>query len=498
YLTLVFGTPHYGATLLRVYRSAEDRRAYRIFTVHATWILFALFAIGVHQPLVGSLILTLYLTWSPWHYTGQNYGIAVMLLRKRGAAPPAGLKRILYLSFFFSFLLTFLGQHSGGDGATFVPLSYAGAGYGFLPIGFPDPLASWAIAGVAVAYVATFVVAAAGLVRAGGLGACAPALVLMASQSLWFSIPLLARHWHLGQQYEPLAAHLADYYFLWVAVAHSVQYLWVTSYYARSEGDRAGLAGYSLRALLAGALIWTLPAFVFAPDLLGRLPFDAGLGILVASTVNLHHFILDGAIWKLRDGRVARILLRPREAAADAPIGPQGAPWRAGLLWGLGALCVVLLFYGRYETGVAEDALRRRDAGGATAALERLRWMGLDHAEGRRALGQLLSEQGREDQAGAEFERSLELRPSAAAWQAMAGHLARSGDLPGAAAAYEQALAAAPDEDVLHYEAGLVYLKLGELERARDAFERAANLNPKRGINRRMLEQVEAQLAEAS
>jgi hypothetical protein len=83
-LTLVFGTPHYGATLLRVYERREDRRGYAIFAVWTTALLALLFVVAVHQPLLGSLILTVYLTWSLWHYTGQNYGLTVMFLRRRG------------------------------------------------------------------------------------------------------------------------------------------------------------------------------------------------------------------------------------------------------------------------------------------------------------------------------------------------------------------------------------------------------------------------------
>ncbi len=84
FLVLVFSTPHYGATLLRVYERREDRRAYTYFAVHASLVIAAIFAVGVHHGFVGSLILTVYFTWSPWHYTGQNYGIAVMFLRRRG------------------------------------------------------------------------------------------------------------------------------------------------------------------------------------------------------------------------------------------------------------------------------------------------------------------------------------------------------------------------------------------------------------------------------
>ncbi len=495
YMTLLFGTPHYGATLLRIYKSSADRRAYRFFTVYATLAVIALFAVGVHQPFVGSAILTLYLTWSPWHYSGQNYGIASMLLRKRGVAPSPQLKRILYLSFFLSFLLTFLVQHSGGSGSDhFAPLSYAGAGYTFLPLGLPQPWAGYAITLVGLGYVGSWVVGAAGIVRAGGLAACGPALLLMASQSLWFSIPLAARYLDLGQGFEPLSRNFTEYYFLWIAVAHSVQYLWVTSYYARSSGDDAGLTGYSAQTMMAGALAWVLPSIVFAPDLLGRLSYDAGLGILVASAVNIHHFILDGAIWKLRDGRVAKLLLRAKEETPQAPRETAGPAWQLGLLAAAGALCTVLLFYGKFEAGRASDALTSGDTTAAEASLRRLAWAGQSYSEGHRQLGDLLAAEQRDGAALSHYERALELRPSAQTWQALGGLKLRRNDLPGAVEAFRQAVAAAPDQDALHHDLGVTLMRAGDLEGARESLTRARDLNPRRGIHAKMLERVEAEL----
>jgi hypothetical protein len=51
---------------------------------------------------------------------------------------------------------------------------------------------------------------------------------------------------------------------------------------------------------------------------LSPVPFDTGLLLLVNAAVNLHHFVLDGAIWKLRDGTVARILEGAFVIAAQA------------------------------------------------------------------------------------------------------------------------------------------------------------------------------------
>ena len=81
---LAVSVPHYGATLLRVYERAHDRRAYALFSIWATLALVAAFMGSLFLPALGTFLVTLYFTWSPWHYTGQNYGLAVMFLRRRG------------------------------------------------------------------------------------------------------------------------------------------------------------------------------------------------------------------------------------------------------------------------------------------------------------------------------------------------------------------------------------------------------------------------------
>jgi hypothetical protein len=64
-LVLVISIPHYGGTLVRVYRQREERRKYAVFTLYATVFLCAWFAVGTYNMMLGSLMVTLYLTWSP-------------------------------------------------------------------------------------------------------------------------------------------------------------------------------------------------------------------------------------------------------------------------------------------------------------------------------------------------------------------------------------------------------------------------------------------------
>ena len=106
---------------------------------------------------------------------------------------------------------------------------------------------------------------------------------------------MFAYHFDVLQNVFPLARDEAGYVFFWIASAHAVQYLWITSYFAKRSDNRVP-SEFFFKCLLAGAIIWVVPTLVFSPTVFGRLSFDEGLGALVAAAVPVHHFIRDGAI----------------------------------------------------------------------------------------------------------------------------------------------------------------------------------------------------------
>ena len=124
-IILLTSVPHYGATLLRVYERRSDRQHYRFFALWASLAVYAWLAVGVYDVPVGSLLVTTYLTWSPWHYSGQNYGIALMFLGRRGVSVGHTAKRCLHLSFVLSCVIAILHSHSGEVSTTYA--SEAGA-----------------------------------------------------------------------------------------------------------------------------------------------------------------------------------------------------------------------------------------------------------------------------------------------------------------------------------------------------------------------------------
>jgi tetratricopeptide (TPR) repeat protein len=384
--------------------------------------------------------VTLYLTWSPWHYTGQNYGIAVMFLRRNGAPLDPATKRWLHLSFLLSFVLVFLQMHTAAAQMNDLPAGYTSdQGAAFVPLGIPLPW-TLALAGVVgTAYLAALAVAALRLGRGASWRALLPAALLSASQLLWFSLPYGLVMLGLAPRLDPLDWTFRKHYFTWIAAAHFLQYLWVTAYYARHSGDWHGHARYYGKALLAGAAPWTLPFLVVGPQAFGPLSADAGLAMLVASAVNIHHFILDGAIWKLK-GRIAEVLIR---SGSDAE-GPARPARLFGLRHAVWAACGLALAF-QIQVLVDEEIYRRRFASGdlpaARAAGERLAHAGMDRSSVRLALGRALLREGRPAEGREQLLRSLELAPRAEVYVALGKSYERERIWDRAAEAYEAALA---------------------------------------------------------
>jgi hypothetical protein len=429
---------------------------------------------GLWVPAAGVFLVTLYLSWSPWHYTGQNYGIAVMFLRRNGVEFSPVDKRWLYASFLLSYALVIVVMHSEG-GNPGVP--YSASTLRFQPIGIPMSFVSIAAPLLMAGGATTLLVAAIRLLRRAPPRALIQPALLLLTQVLWFTLPFLFRH--LGTApfgLEPLNWDFRTYYFLWIAAGHSIQYLWVTSYYARQSGHWPGYTSWYAKTLAAGSAVWMLPAILVGPLGLGVLSMDMGLALLIASAVNVHHFVLDGAIWKLR-GRIAQVLIR-NEPESDEPESATGWAGPRRLVWALSAFAVFLFAFHVIHQDDIRARERRNDIAGVRAAWDRLRWFGLDEAQGRLNVGRALLSQGELTDARKEFERTTALAPLPDAWVGLSDSYAKDGDWVRAAEACEQGLEVAPDHLPLLARGAFAWREAGEPARALALIERAVHLAP--------------------
>jgi len=448
-LMVTLNGPHVGATLLRVYERPEDRRRYRFFAVHATLAIAAFFVAGLYVPWLGSLLITLYLTVVPWHFTGQNYGIALIFLRRRGVPISREHKALLYFSFVATYAMTLIALHAEGV-RTIAPVDPAGTVYRLLRIGIPNGLAVGLLALLGSAYVAALVRLGVGLSRVAKWRDLGPAAAVVASQALWFVVPMAVQSWGGAGGFAPFAGENYTYTGLWIALAHAAQYLWITTYYARHQrGGSAGLA-FLGKATLAGSALYGVPLLLFLPGALGTLPYDAGLYAMIGGALNLHHVLLDGAIWKLRNGPLARILIQ----GADEERAPQTARSRswplsrclgaAALASGALGVALTVLSTVEYEFGYLRAA-RRQDLPRLERALVTLRWLGRDNADLRGEIARLRFAKGDLDGSIAALEGSNDLLPSAARYVELGVLREQRGEADLALRAYERAVELAPD-----------------------------------------------------
>lgn len=485
FLILLFANAHLGATLVRVYSRPEDRRAYRLFSVWASLCIAALVLVGLWVPPIGSVLLTFYLTVVPWHFTGQNYGVSLVFLRRRGIEVTPQLKRYLWLSFFLSYVLWILALHGAQPGTVdYAPLRLQGTQYSFLPLGIPAALLPYLLSVVGVVYVWAISEVATRLVGTVPLRQLAPTFLLMLSQGLWFSAPVIGRYFFEPAQLGPLAGLWAPWNagstFLVVSLMHSLQYLWITDYYVRKEQGTT-TRSFLGRSLLAGMAIFGLPFVLLLPQLGGGPSYEAGLYLMLSGALNIQHVMLDGVIWKLRNTRIASILIAGQQAApaaaAAAPVAGRGWVGKAVLASGVIGILLAAASEVEHQVGL-NPALAGDDPAPLEASLDRLVWTGRDSSIARNRLAALKYKSGDAEGALAEYERSLALRPRADTYLEMGRVLEETGKLDEALAAYEQALALAPDEVDALVAASRASYKAGQPDRAQHLLARAAELDP--------------------
>jgi tetratricopeptide (TPR) repeat protein len=302
-LALFFNYPHYMATVYRAYHRSEDFNKHRVFTVHATLLVLLTALVSHFWFRALPFIFTLYLTWSPWHYSGQNYGILMMFARRAGARPRNNVRHAMYAAFLLSYAILFLNFHTGPSSD---PL--------FLSLNISAVVSSQLQIVFAVAFLACSAYALSSLIGAAGWRGMVPSLTLFSTQFVWFLLPTVLS---LGEGFRvPQGRYSTGV----LAVMHSAQYLWITSYYAGREARAEGRPSWRPFAYFAILIAGGIALFIPGPWIASHVfHFDFTRSFLIfTALVNIHHFILDGALWKLRDGRIASLLLNSKETLSDA------------------------------------------------------------------------------------------------------------------------------------------------------------------------------------
>ena len=285
-LTLMFVGPHYAATYRRAFTSPAILRAHPFVTLGAPAVLLGCAVAAVRWPgTVGLAFFATYVTWSGYHYSGQSLGLAMLYPLRQGARLAPREKRLLACPLYLSWVVSLLGLLRVGVAARnpAYELTRAALASSLLPSLLPP----WVLGAGAAAIAGSLAPVAALAWRRRRAGTPLPGAVwaVVTTQLLWFGVGLWNPFFNV----------------VLVPIFHGAQYLAVTSWHQTRGRGPAVFAIYVVTVLALGLLI--NPGFAA----LGRA--WGGQGPVVAAAViaflNLHHFLMDGRIWRLRERKVA-------------------------------------------------------------------------------------------------------------------------------------------------------------------------------------------------
>lgn len=466
FLALIFNYPHFMATIYRAYRTREEFQKYRIFTLHFT-VLIALTAILAHADFrLVPWVFTLYINWSPWHYSGQNYGLLMMFARRGGTSVTPGERRLLHWAFIASFVMLLVSFHTGVSNDPFV-----------LSLNLPEKISIPArvAGGVLYVFFSSWVIAA--WVKRGGWKGMAAPVTLLVTQGLWFVLPTA-----LGLM-AGAAIPQTRYSSGILAVLHSVQYLWITSYYARREARAAGNSNWRMSIYFVTLIAGGIALFIPGPWLVSyAFHYDFAVSFLIfTALVNIHHFILDGAIWKLRDTRIASLLVNS-SARGEAEAGARATSWLGGRSAAAHAFRVAVALTLFLLGGMDQFRYFRATDEGNLAHLQGAASLNPYDSSLEMRIARAQTQAGETDGALAALTRAVEVNPSNLVPQeTRARALLVAGRYEDAYEHYRKMLARFPlDADALvNY--GLLAARFGHADEAVESWEKAIDVDPAQG-----------------
>jgi hypothetical protein len=277
-VVLVSNQAHFAASTVRLYTKPGARRDLRFLSLGFPLVTLAVLTYAVARPEgLGASLTTLYLTWSPYHYGAQAYGLALMYAYRSGCTLEGREKQIVRAAC----LAPFLAQVIAGPGL----------GVDWLLVHTAAPDWPWlrvqAATGLSWAPIVLMLIlfSRAAIARRATLPLISVCTVI--SNAVWLIwLPSIEA-------------------FAYATIFHAVQYLAiVTIFHVKSRPAVAGsgsrwahhAGGFYLRCVALGYVLFQLVPLAYL--LLGFGLAESAL--VVITIINLHHFIVDAYVWKLR------------------------------------------------------------------------------------------------------------------------------------------------------------------------------------------------------
>jgi hypothetical protein len=268
-LVLLGNSAHFAASTVRLYTKPNAFRDMPFLTLGFPLVTLLLLTLAlVFVDVVGRPLQTLNISWSPFHYGAQAYGLSLIYAYRSGCSLSPADKRLVRLACLLPFAVSLVGGYHLFGGRWQEPRLLLIQFFGWVAFALPA-------------------LVVLRLYRQGKTTLPWISVAVLLSNCVWLIT--------LGRAGA----------FAWATVFHGLQYLAiVTVFHVKDRldlpGNRHGWAWHTatfyLACLALGYLLFEIWPFAYV--LMGFGLAESML--LVAAVINLHHFIVDAFIWKLR------------------------------------------------------------------------------------------------------------------------------------------------------------------------------------------------------
>lgn len=315
YLMWVINWPHFSMSTYRLYQSRANIDQYPFTAWVVPFIVIGGVALSLSYPdTVAPYFVKLFLIWSPYHFSGQTVGITLIYARRAGMRIEKPERTILSAFVFGTFFLSSIRAEAGREGQTYYGVAYPAIGVPQWAITASE-WGMWILIGLFAAMAVYWCMKQRRMV---------PPIVLLpaVTQYVWF----------VQSVYTPSFQEF-------VPMFHSLQYILIA--WGIQLKERQELRGIepSRKYVVAETARWSalnlaggVALFYFLPEFgawLGYPPAVAA-GVIIAA-VQIHHFFVDGVIWKLKNQTVSHpLMMNVRDLIRPPAPQPQPQPQPSG------------------------------------------------------------------------------------------------------------------------------------------------------------------------
>lgn len=304
FLMWIINWPHFSMSTYRLYQSKSQSRQYPFTSYVIPWVVIAGMVLSFAYPEeIAPYFVKLFILWSPYHFSGQTIGITMIYARRSGVQFGQWERRALHWFVYGTFLLSSIRAETSREGFQYYGIQYPS-------FGVPD----WAVSVTEFGFwFAAIMFVGLVILWINRNRKWIPAIVILpaVTQYVWF---IQSIYMPSFQEFVPLF--------------HSLQYVlvaWALQLKVKLDQSGATPSGafvwhetlrWGVINLAGGAVLFAL--FPAAGALAGFPPFFAE-GVIIAA-VQIHHFFVDGVIWKMRHGTVANPLMMHISDVTGTPI----------------------------------------------------------------------------------------------------------------------------------------------------------------------------------